>query len=86
MPTARVPVRGPNPVIGKNTNARINSGKALIIFKICFVILLKIFIETLLAAKNEIGKLKTAPITVPAQAIKRDSPTLGTILSIASGR
>ena len=30
------------------------------------------------------GKLNKAPITVPAQAINKDSPTLGTILSIAS--
>ena len=40
--------------------------------------------EGLLAARNDIGKLNIAPITVPAQAIKRDSATFGTILSIAS--
>jgi hypothetical protein len=38
----------------------------------------------LFAAKKDTGKLKTAPITVPAQAINSDSATLGTILSIAS--
>ena len=84
IPTARVPVKGPNPVIGKRTNARINSGNALITFNICLVTLLKVFNEKLFAAKNAIGKLKNAPITVPAQAINNDSPTLGTILSIAS--
>ena len=43
-----------------------------------------VFNEKLFAAKNATGKLKNAPITVPAQAINNDSPTLGTILSIAS--
>ena len=71
-------------VIGRNTNAKINSGKALIAFKICFVILLTAPAATLWAAKNEIGKLKKAPITVPAHAIKSDSKTLGMILSKAS--
>ena len=42
------------------------------------------FKETLFAAKKDTGKLNIAPITVPAQAINKDSPTLGTILSIAS--
>ncbi len=76
IPTANVPVKGPSPVIGSNTKANINSGNALIVFKICFVILLIVLIEVLLAAKKETGKLKTAPITVPAQAINNDSATL----------
>ena len=84
IPTAKVPVRGPKPVTGSSTNARINSGNALIIFNICLVTLLIAFIEVLFAAKKDTGKLKTAPITVPAQAINNDSATLGTILSIAS--
>ena len=42
MPTANVPVNGPSPVIGKKTNAKINSGKALIAFNICLVVLLTI--------------------------------------------
>ena len=84
IPKASVPVKAPNPVIGRNTNAKINSGKALIAFKICFVILLTAPAATLWAAKNEIGKLKKAPITVPAHAIKSDSKTLGMILSKAS--
>ena len=58
IPTARVPVKGPNPVIGKRTNAKINSGNALITFNICLVTLLKVFNEKLFAAKNAIGKLK----------------------------
>ena len=84
IPTANVPVKGPSPVIGKSTKAKINSGKALITLSTCLVALLKEFKETLLAAKKDIGKLNIAPITVPAQAMKRDSPTFGTILSIAS--
>ena len=84
IPTANVPVSGPNPVIGNNTKAKINSGNALIMFNICFVILLIVFSEVLFAAKKDTGKLKTAPMTVPAQAINSDSATLGTILSIAS--
>ena len=84
MPTAKVPVRGPKPVIGSKTKASINSGKALMIFNICLVILLREFKDTLFAAKNDTGKLKIAPITVPAHAIKSDSATFGTILSIAS--
>ena len=84
IPTANVPVKGPRPVIGSKTKANINSGKALIIFKICFVTLLIVLIEVLLAAKKDTGKLKIAPITVPAQAINKDSATFGTILSIAS--
>ncbi len=38
----------------------------------------------MLAARNDIGKLKKAPITVPAHAINKDSQTLGIILSKAS--
>ena len=84
IPTARVPVSGPKPVIGRKTNASISSGKALIIFNTCFVNLFNILKVTLFAARKEIGKLNSAPITVPAQAINSDSPTFGTILSIAS--
>ena len=41
-------------------------------------------IEKNLQRNYEIGKLNTAPITVPAHAINNDSATLGRILSIAS--
>ena len=37
FPIARVPVSAPSPVIGRNINANINSGKALITFNICFI-------------------------------------------------
>ena len=63
IPTAKVPVRGPKPVIGSKTKARISSGKALMIFNTCLVILLREFNDTLFAAKNDTGKLKIAPIT-----------------------
>ena len=84
MPTANVPVNGPSPVIGKKTNAKINSGKALIAFNICLVVLLTIPTATFWAAKKDTGKLNIAPITVPAHAINKDSKTLGIILSNAS--
>ena len=47
IPTAKVPVRGPKPVIGSKTKARISSGKALMIFNTCLVILLREFNDTL---------------------------------------
>ena len=84
IPKANVPVNAPRPVIGRNTKASINSGKARIAFNICLVILLTAPTATFCAAKNETGKLKIAPITVPAHAINRDSNTFGMILSIAS--
>ena len=91
IPIAKVPVNAPRPVIGKNTNAKINSGNALIIFRICFIIWLEwnvlIFFdikdlnlidrEVLFADKKAIGKLNIAPMTVPVQAIYNDSNTLG---------
>ena len=69
IPTARVPVKGPSPVIGKKTKANINSGNALIPLRICLITLLTVPIVILFAAKIDIGKLNIAPITVPAHAI-----------------
>ena len=54
------------------------------LLRICFITLCIDPIEILFAAKNEIGKLNIAPITVPAQAINSDSNTFGIILSKAS--
>ena len=56
----------------------------LIPLRICLITLLTDPIVILFAAKNEIGKLNIAPITVPAHAINKDSKTFGIILSNAS--